>query len=88
MKTSFSFRDRVKRELQKARNGMKLPAGTTGSMSGNLIFTHSEVQEILEDLDRLVEVEKAEAEEKMRCTICGFIVDTRYEAEFPQPEGT
>lgn len=53
MRTSLSFRDRVKRELQKARKGMH-PGGHT---TGNLIFTHSEVQEILADLDDLCDRE-------------------------------
>lgn len=53
MKTSFSFRDRVKRELAKARAGM----GRGGKMTGNLIFTHSEVADILEDLSKLERIE-------------------------------
>jgi hypothetical protein len=58
VKTSISFRDRVKVQLRRARDGMKLPDGVKGKMTGNLIFTHSEVADILEDLEKLERIEE------------------------------
>lgn len=57
MKTSISFRDRVKVQLRRARDGMLFKGG---KMTGNLIFTHNEVADILEDLDELQHRERVD----------------------------
>lgn len=53
MRTSHSFRLRVAREMEKARRGRG------SGFTGQLTFTHNEVNEILADLATLYDMEQA-----------------------------